>query len=206
MQAKPDCRACATASRKMSPSGLSSAGLGAGTPMTITCCREHAKVTNSHKLLSGQHHNIGIIFERMQGRDREALAAFQEAARVNPSDEDAISGMARMKMKLGDAAGALTEVKKCIAMNPKTRAYLCGGNALNRLGQFSESIRYFRIAYKNDPADVEILNNIARVFMHTGDLRRTVVELRRLLELDPKNSTALANLDACEHRMMDRMD
>ena len=56
------------------------------------------------------------------------------------------------------------------------------------------SLRYFRIAEKFNPYDIDTLCSIASIYLLKGEFQKAKFYLRRVLILDAKNSYALACL------------
>ena len=84
----------------------------------------------------------GLALSRA-GQRAGALAAFQEAARINPESSDAHLGCGKTALALGDPQHAVKELQKALELDPKNvAARRLLGQAYARLGDEEGSKRY----------------------------------------------------------------
>jgi Tfp pilus assembly protein PilF len=137
--------------------------------------------------------HLGVARTRL-GRLREALPAFERAHRLAPNDEDIRFNLATAYERQERHADAAT-----LLANPHpARADLLAlwGMALRGNRRPREALPLLREAAERAPRDVAILNNLGVVQAETGDVPGALATWRRVLEIEPGNTTARDNLKA----------
>ena len=136
--------------------------------------------------------NHGVALEH-QGRLSEALAEYQEAARLLPDNVQAHNNIAILKDKLGDPPGALAEQLRAVQLNPLSPSLHNGlGIVLTELGRFDEAGAQFMEAERLDPAYPWAHFETGRLRLKQGRDAGATDELREALRLDPDNYQILA--------------
>jgi tetratricopeptide (TPR) repeat protein len=93
----------------------------------------------------------GLALSRA-GQRAGALAAFQEAARINPESPDAHLGCGKTALVMGDPQQAVKELQKALELDPKNvAARRLLGQAYARLGDEEGSKRYATSITDSDP-------------------------------------------------------
>ncbi len=129
-----------------------------------------------------------------QGRTLEALPAFERAHRLAPADEDIRFNLATAYERQGRHADAAT-----LLANPhpvRADQLALWGMALRGAGRGREALPLLREAAAKAPRDVAILNNLGVVQAENGDVPAALATWRRVLEIEPGNTTARDNLKA----------
>jgi Flp pilus assembly protein TadD len=91
-----------------------------------------------------------------------------------------------------EAVDLYLQAESMALRKPKLDAQLAP--ALAGAGQFSESIRRYRLLIKNDPKNAALVSNLAYTMMESGDPVSAEAEFRRALTIDPQYENAAVNL------------
>ena len=75
-------------------------------------------------------------------------------------------------------------------LKPQRLDYLNEALALERQGDYDAALTSYRLALRDHPNDLRILQNMAIAFSRTGRLEEAIRHYRRALELDPQLSGA----------------
>ena len=75
-------------------------------------------------------------------------------------------------------------------LKPQRLDYLNEALALERQGDYDAALTSYRLALRDQPNDIRILQNMAIAFTRTGRLDEAVRSYRRALEVDPRLSGA----------------
>src|SRR5258708_27410852 len=75
-------------------------------------------------------------------------------------------------------------------LKPQRLDYLNEALALERQGDFDAALTSYRLALRDHPNDLRVLQNMAIAFSRTGRLEEAVRAYRRALEIDPALSGA----------------
>jgi len=122
---------------------------------------------------------LGIAEARARNSDR-SIAAFREAARLVPGDEERWLDLTRQLMANGKYDDALDAVRQGLAANPDSYALrLRRGAVLLHSGQYREAEAVFRdLIAHGEPLDTTYVG-LAQVLLRTGRAAEAVVELRQ---------------------------
>jgi Flp pilus assembly protein TadD len=71
-------------------------------------------------------------------------------------------------------------------LKPKRLDYLSEALALERQGDYDAALTSYRLALRDQPNDLRILQNMAIAFSKTGRQEEAIRTYRRALELDPR--------------------
>jgi len=98
------------------------------------------------------------------GRSAEAIAAWEEALKLNPQSDKAHNNVGLLLVSAGRFAEAAAHFEKTLAINPEyPAAHSNLGVALASAGKPDEAAAEFREALKIDPESVEARTNLARI-------------------------------------------
>ena len=85
-----------------------------------------------------------------------------------------------------DRVGAEKEFRRAIELNPNyPTAHHWYSRYLRATGRFDEAVREIKRAEELDPLSLVIINNIAEVQIHQGDLNSAAEKCQRMIDLDP---------------------
>jgi Flp pilus assembly protein TadD len=97
--------------------------------------------------------------------------------------------------KKGDLAGAITEYRTALRLNPnEVEAHIHLGSALNVTGDPDGAITEYRTALRLNPNEVEAHHNLGLALHDKGDLAGAITEYRTVLRLNPNEVEAHYNL------------
>lgn len=112
--------------------------------------------------------------------EKETLAAFRRALRLDPSEPDYRYILGSALMRLGRHAEAVTALREAVAFQPGHAIYRRTlGAALWRLGRHAEAVDVFQQVLSEAPRDVDALNGLGLALLDLGDVRRAENALGR---------------------------
>jgi choline-sulfatase len=134
---------------------------------------------------------------RVLGRTREAKAAREEAARLDPASPEPPLTEARAAMGAGDTARATAAYQRALHLAPEHPEALAGlGEIALRGGDVTAAGAYFQRALAQDPASVTARLRLGMIRGREGRLDEAIALLRQVVEQAPGNGEALAGLAA----------
>ena len=118
---------------------------------------------------------------------RGAVAAFDQAIRLDPTKVDAYMERGASKLMLGDQAGGMADYEQATRIDPKnTEVYLKLGEAL-LMKNPKAAIAYYNDVIALDPKNERAFKGIATVhFMHQ-EYDETIAAYDRLIAVDPQD-------------------
>jgi tetratricopeptide (TPR) repeat protein len=118
---------------------------------------------------------------------RGAVAAFNQAIRLDPTKVDAYMERGASKLMLGDQAGGMADYEQATKIDPKnTEVYLKLGEAL-LMKNPKAAIAYYNDVIALDPKNERAFKGIATVhFMHQ-EYDETIAAYDRLIAVDPQD-------------------
>jgi len=139
------------------------------------------------------YNDLGVILFS-QGKTAEAADYFKKSHELNPADPDSLSNLALTDLLQGRYSEACAEYRAVVRMKPDSAALQENfANALQNLGKNQEAIGHLKIALYLSPK-IETQVSLAGLLFMTGDFRNSVIEYRKVLELEPENVPSLNNL------------
>lgn len=139
------------------------------------------------------YHNLGVIYEQM-GRFRDAENCWQQSIQLCPAFSVSWLALARLYLKTGhpDAADDLHIRMKDSCQDSSTQAII-RGLILEFLGQAETAGEVLQQEFEST-ACMNCLDEAARIYLEHGLFERCQFVLKRLQQLDPRNSSVLHNL------------
>ena len=113
--------------------------------------------------------NIALIYQE-QGKDDEALAAYDDALSVNPDDVNLILNKANLYFKLGDKDKFKELMAKASKMAPDNPDLLYNIGVINmEQGNLEEARKAYRKALEVDPGYVNAQLNLSTSYVNEGN-------------------------------------
>jgi Flp pilus assembly protein TadD len=131
-----------------------------------------------------------------EGRDDEAIAAFERAVASAPGDPVARYNLGAAYLKAGRHAQARTVFEESVQRTPRSAACWGGlGESLVRLGDSRRAAIAFRNATALEPRDPALWARLAVTERASGRPDSGIAALSRALALDPESSALLQMMD-----------
>ncbi len=137
-------------------------------------------------------YGIGLL---LQGDLKAAEAAFLNVTRMEPGYADGWVNVARARLQEGNLAGAEEMLRKALTLDPrlaKTHFFL--GTLMKNDGRYDEALEHLRTASAQYPRDRVVLNQLGRVLFLQRRFPEAIVELKKVLQIDPEDLQAHYNL------------
>jgi tetratricopeptide (TPR) repeat protein len=132
----------------------------------------------------------GIIYFDRRDYDR-ALADFDEAAKLDPTNVDPLNGRGRTYLAKGQFDRAIAEFDLALALNP---GFAIGFNnrgiAYQNKGEADRAIADYNQAIELRPEYSNAFANRGRAYQNKGNQAQAAADYDRAIELDPKNAFA----------------
>jgi tetratricopeptide (TPR) repeat protein len=129
------------------------------------------------------------------GKVDEAVAVYQEAARLSPEDEDMHYNLALALARQGKREAAQAEYLEALRIYPDyTEAHNNLGNLLVAEGKFDDAIAHFKDALKIAPDNASAHNNLGKALVLQGKFTDAIPCFREALRLKPDYLEARNNL------------
>jgi Flp pilus assembly protein TadD len=129
--------------------------------------------------------------QRLKSEDLEsALAAAQEAVKLNPSFADGHQQLGLILARTGDASGAEAAFRRVLAIDrSRSAAHHEIGLIHEQTGRLASAIDEFREAVRLAPCSVGPREALARALAANGDTGQSRSEFQLLKSLDPSRET-----------------
>lgn len=135
------------------------------------------------------------------GRFDEALARYDRARRIDPTDADVLDGYARMLSRAGRDRDAMEQYRRLLTAHPDdARAWYNFGNSHRRAGRDSAALAAYQKALALEPEREAAWNQLGEVYRTLGDTARAADAYQSALALAPAHEQALNNLAALRAR------
>jgi predicted TPR repeat methyltransferase len=132
---------------------------------------------------------------RLDGRPRDAVAAYRRHLATHPRDADASYWCAYSLWELGELDSAAAEFKKTAKLEPTWPTVPnCLGSVYRRLGQLQPALEAYRQAIKISPDFGPAHANLADLLWELGNLREAAVHFRQAIECEPEWPELYENL------------
>src|SRR5918996_4314617 len=104
-----------------------------------------------------------------EGRDAEALAAFQRLVNLNPDDLDGRLWIARLHVRMGNQDLAEPVYRSVLLEDPSDLEAMLGvANALLARGDFEEAEKFLDAAEELEPENDEVIFLVGRSHLYAG--------------------------------------
>ena len=129
-----------------------------------------------------------IISLKKEGKIIESEKLLRSILDNQIDDYDKLLSSALLLIKKKYFNESIIFLKKAISINPsKTEAYINLANIYIILKEYSKGIEFLNIAYKNDPLNKDIINNLSYLTVEINDNFKALDLIEKGLELDANN-------------------
>lgn len=144
---------------------------------------------------------LGLTYQRL-ARHADALASFNRVLELDPGHEAAADGLDRAlaALRLGQrgATGALAATRTGMNESDLAQTYYRKGKRHFVREEYADAIAAYTRALQFTPNDVAILNSLGVAQFEHGATVNARVSFARVLEVEPYEPTAVANLAALD--------
>jgi tetratricopeptide (TPR) repeat protein len=141
-----------------------------------------------------------------EGRDAEALAAFQRLANVNPDDVDARLWIARLHVRMGHRDLAEPVYRSVLLEEPGDLEAMLGiADALLARGEFDEASEILERAESLEPENDEVLYSVGRAHLYSGRTPRAITYFERAYGVSPTDQHRMS-LDGARLAYLHRVE
>jgi tetratricopeptide (TPR) repeat protein len=130
-----------------------------------------------------------------EGRAEEAVAALQDALRLEPNDAEVHGNVGIVLASLGRRDAAREHLERALALSPESaQAHSNLGNLLAAEGRLDEAVAHYLAAVRIDHDYADALNNLANVLVQQGKTDEAIARYEAALAADPSYLAAHHNL------------
>lgn len=138
--------------------------------------------------LTYAHYGLGTAYRRV-GKSEEAKAALKKFQQLKQAD-------LKSQKELAKGADDESGLRKTAA-----HVHFIAGDVYSKASDLATAVAHWIRSAKLDPQEVRARENLAQVFMQTGNLPQTVVILNELRRIERTNPTHLMNLGMIQARL-----
>jgi Tfp pilus assembly protein PilF len=154
---------------------------------------EHALAITKNNYLA--HRNLGFAFY-MEGRMDEALAQFQQAARLEPDAAEAHDHLGITFFGKGQLDEAIRQFGEALRLKPDyADAHYNLGVLFYQQGRTAEAMRQFQETIRLQPDHAEAHHNLGVIMGLKGQTAEAIRQFQEALRLKPDYADARRNLD-----------
>ena len=137
----------------------------------------------------------GHAWFHVPGREREAVAALDEALTFAPWDDGSLIMRASMRRAMGDFDAALGDFGRAIRLNPdRALAYFNRANLYGDLREYERAEADYTRAIELNPGDSRALNLRGILRDRVGNADGALADFREAVRVDPGNAKAWLNM------------
>ncbi len=138
---------------------------------------------------------LSPCFHRACRNLEQALDAFREALRLQPTAAEAHLGLGNVLLEMGRLAEAAESYRQALALRPDyAEAHSNLGVVLFEQGRMTEAVASYRLAIQVRPDYAEAFNNMGNALKELGRLDEAIASFAESLRLRPNFADAHGNL------------
>ncbi|MCA6112857.1 tetratricopeptide repeat protein [Bradyrhizobium cenepequi] len=144
----------------------------------------------------GEYQNdLGNLLSKVPGREAEALEGYARAIELCPPYYEAHLNRAKLRARVGDAAGALRDLDRALTIKPNEwRAHFEMGNILMGQDKAKAALQSYLSASEINSQSADLQSNLGLAYSELGDIGESIGHYLRALELDPRHPLTHNNL------------
>jgi len=129
------------------------------------------------------------------GDVKEAIRCYEQAAQLDPNDEDIYYNLGIAYSRVGNHQEAIKAYQNALKLMPGyAEAHNNLGNLLFRMGKTNEGLVHLKKAVELNPEYAKAWNNLGTAYGILGDTNEAFRCFQRAIRIDPKNWEARFNL------------
>jgi tetratricopeptide (TPR) repeat protein len=132
---------------------------------------------------------LGRLY-RTANKSVEAEKAYKQALEIDPSSEDALTGLAIVYSDIGDTRKAIEKLQAVTSKNPNPRTYAALASGYEQLHDYKSAADVLRKALDLDPENLQLKRSLARNLLYSGSYDESLKYANELLEEDPHDVEA----------------
>jgi tetratricopeptide (TPR) repeat protein len=144
------------------------------------------------------HYNYGLALSHIAGRERDAIAEYQAALRIDPDYVDAHNNLGNALSQIsGRLPDAIAEYQAALRVNPDSaEAHNNLGNALSQIpGRLPDAMAEYQAALRINPDYADAHYDLGKSLSQIpGRLPDAMAEYRATLRIDPDYAAAHNNM------------
>lgn len=152
------------------------------------------------KIMYGLYINMGStmqVLAKARGKRlyQEAIECYKYALQIQESDPRVWNNLGNAYIEMDQFSQAIDAFKKALALDAEySEAHYSLSLAYEFSSQFPLAVKHLKEALQSKPQNKLILNRIAALEFGMGNFQEAKIWAEKVLELYPKNPTALKNL------------
>ncbi len=164
---------------------------------------EYSKITE----LDPKDGDSFVMLGRLQQLSQnsvDAEKAYKKALDVDPNNEDAMAGLAKVYSDLGDNKAAADVLRKLSEKNPSSRALLALAGSYKQMKEFGLAAETLRKALETNPPNaIEIKRELAETLLYGEQYPAALKAYQELAEEEPTDATSYLRISQIYTRMRD---
>jgi tetratricopeptide (TPR) repeat protein len=134
---------------------------------------------------------LGLALD-LAGKLKEAVASLTAALEQRPTAESLYAALARVQRDRGHGAAAIALLERVVEQQgPGSEVVVALVEAYEALGRRGDGLRLLRRTLEARPEDQSLLSELALQLGRDGQTDSAVVQMRKILQLDPRNAEAM---------------
>jgi tetratricopeptide (TPR) repeat protein len=133
----------------------------------------------------------------------ESEKAFRKALELDPSSEEALTGLAMVYSSLGDNKRAIEMLSQAAGRSPSMRSLTNLAEAFESVRDYANASQALRRALELEPANLDLKRALAQDLLFANKLDEAVRTYTEITETDPKDSQSYLRISQIYRQMRD---
>jgi tetratricopeptide (TPR) repeat protein len=131
---------------------------------------------------------LGRLY-RLATNSPEAEKAYNNALKIDPDNEDALTGLAGLYAELGDTQKAIEKLKAATDKNPSENTLVALATAYENQHDYKNAAAVLERAIAAAPEDGRLVRELAEAQFYAGDYDQALVSYGNLAKENPRDSS-----------------